>query len=92
MNADSAIGWASTVVLLATLLTQMHNEWRAGTARHVSAWLFVGQCIASVGFLVYSVRVGSPVFIASNALILAVAIAGQVLTAYLKKHPRTKER
>lgn len=88
MKADDAIGWISTGILIVTLLQQMWAQWKKGTATGVSPWLFVGQCAASLGFLIYSVRVGSAVFVVSNALILATAIAGQALTLYLKRHPR----
>ena len=88
MTPQDALGWSSTAVLLITLLQQMWTQWKKGTAANVSPWLFVGQCVASAGFLIYSVMVGSAVFVASNALILVTAIAGQALTLYLKRHPR----
>ncbi|HEX3895687.1 MAG TPA: hypothetical protein VHW73_05720 [Rudaea sp.] len=79
------IGWTSTVVLLATLLAQIYRQWRIGKADEVSPALFVGQCIASAGFLTYSVLVGSVVFIVSNALILAIALAGEVVRRILMR-------
>lgn len=46
----------------------------------MSHWLFLGQCAASVGFIVYSALVDNWVFIVTNACILATAVAGQVIT------------
>ena len=73
------LGWISTAVLFATLLAQILRQWKIGKAEEVSHWLFAGQCAASVGFLIYSVLVGSVVFIVSNAMILAIALAGEVM-------------
>ena len=44
------IGWASSAILLATLVRQVRKQWREGTSEGVSRWLFVGQTAASAGF------------------------------------------
>jgi len=75
------IGWAASVVLLATLIRQIATQLRDASARGVSRWLFIGQITASLGFVTYSAMVGDWVFIATNACILVTAITGQVLTA-----------
>jgi MtN3 and saliva related transmembrane protein len=77
----AAIGWASTGILLATLLRQVHTEWKARTTAGLSKWLFTGQVAASLGFATYSYLLGNWVFLGSNLAILAVAILGQVLYA-----------
>ena len=88
MNKDVLslwFGWSSTVVLLVTLLAQIVRQWRIGKADEVSPALFVGQCAASVGFIVYSALVGSLVFVVSNVLILIIALAGEIVRRILMK-------
>lgn len=71
-----AIGWAASVVLLATMMRQVWSQWRNGTAAGVSSWLFVGQVAASTGFTVYSLLLGNAVFIVTNGLMLVNAVIG----------------
>ena len=46
------------------------------SSKGVSPWLFIGQCIASTGFLIYSWLVQDVVFIVTNALLLISAATG----------------
>ncbi len=71
-----AIGWLSSLVLLLTIGTQIHRQWRERTSEGVSPWLFVGQMIASAGFSVYSALVHDWVFIVTNGLMLVSAAVG----------------
>jgi uncharacterized protein with PQ loop repeat len=82
----NAIGWFSTLVLLATLIRQVVVQWNDKNSKGVSAWLFVGQLTSSLGFIAYSVLVGNKIFVITNTLIAAVAVVGEL--AYL----RTKKR
>jgi MtN3 and saliva related transmembrane protein len=75
-----AIGWASSLVLLATIATQIHKQWRARSSEGVSKWLFVGQSAASLGFIVYSWLVHNWVFVVTNALLLVAGVAGFLIT------------
>jgi hypothetical protein len=68
------------MVLLATLGRQVVKQAREGTGEGVSRWLFAGQTTASVGFTAYSILLGNWVFTVTNALILASAIAGLVIS------------
>jgi hypothetical protein len=70
------IGWGSSLILLATIVTQVRKQWRERTTRGVSKWLFFGQAAASLGFTWYSVRVGNWVFSVTNALLLVSALFG----------------
>jgi len=88
-TSANLLGWASTAVLFATLLAQILRQWKLGKAEEVSPWLFAGQCAASVGFLIYSALVGSVVFIVSNALILAIALAGEVIRRMLMRRQKS---
>jgi MtN3 and saliva related transmembrane protein len=81
-----ALGWASSMMLLATLIAQVVRQWRAPSVEGVSWVLFAGQIAASVGFVSYSLLIRNNVFIVTNSLILATAIAGQII--YLRKRRR----
>lgn len=79
------IGWASSLVLLATLVKQVYKQWKEGTGEGISKWLFVGQLAASTGFTVYSYLVGNWVFTVTNGLLTANNIVGIILYFYFKK-------
>ncbi|MET3931666.1 MtN3 and saliva related transmembrane protein [Lysobacter sp. OAE881] len=83
MNPD-VIGWLASIVLLATLIRQVVTMARDPEAKGVSRWLFIGQCVASVGFVAYSAMVGNKVFVATNVAILITAIVGQCIVARRK--------
>jgi len=80
---ENIVGWGSTLILIATLCAQIGKELASGKATNVSPWLFVGQCAASLGFLIYSLLVGNAVFVVSNALILATALTGEGVRRWL---------
>jgi uncharacterized protein with PQ loop repeat len=70
------VSWASSIILLLTIIKQIHKQWSEGDSKGVSKWLFIGQFAASAGFVVYSVMVRNWVFIATNALMALSAIVG----------------
>jgi uncharacterized protein with PQ loop repeat len=82
------IGWASSIILLMTLVKQVYKQWSEGTGEGVSKWLFVGQLFASVGFTVYSYLVGNWVFTVTNGLLTVNNIVGIILYFYFRKNPR----
>lgn len=79
------LGWASSVVLLLTIGTQILKQWRERSARGVSGWLFIGQTVASAGFTLYSALIENWVFTATNALLLVSAIVGWIVTKRFKR-------
>jgi len=79
------IGWTSSVILLLTLIKQVHKQWKDGTSEGISTWLFIGQLLASVGFTVYSYLVGSWVFMVTNGLLTINNIFGIYLYFYFRK-------
>lgn len=91
MTPLDLVGWAATLILVATLLRQIRTQWRAPDVQAVSAWLFVGQISASLLFVVYSLALGNYVFVATNTLVLLTAVAGQVLQT-LKRRRLQRER
>jgi uncharacterized protein with PQ loop repeat len=84
------IGWSAAIVLLATLSRQVYTQWRDRNSQGVSRWLFVGQCAASVLFIIYSWLLGSWVFVVTNALILVTAIVGEAI--YLRNRRAGRKR
>jgi hypothetical protein len=57
------------------------------SSKGVSPWLFIGQCIASTGFLIYSWLVQDVVFIGTNALLLVSAAAFGILVRHRQIKP-----
>lgn len=74
-----AIGWLSNLLLLMTMGKQVHTQWKTGSSKGVSRWLFIGQLATSTGFVIYSFLLGNWVFVSSNVLLLFVALIGQWL-------------
>lgn len=86
---SEAIGWFSSFVLVLTIGNQVYKQWKSGTSKGVSKWLFVGQITASTGFTIYSVMVDNWVFVVTNALLLVSALLGM---AIVMKHRRAERR
>ncbi|QWT20758.1 hypothetical protein KPL74_01820 [Bacillus sp. NP157] len=82
------LGWMASLILLSTIARQIWRQAHARTVEAVSKWLFIGQMTASLLYLVYSILVKNPVFIASNAALLLTGITGQVI--YLRRRRRTQ--
>jgi MtN3 and saliva related transmembrane protein len=76
------IGWASSIILLLTLIKQVYKQWKDGETEGVSRWLFIGQLLASVGFTVYSYQVGNWVFTVTNGILTLNNIIGIALYFY----------
>ena len=79
------IGWASSIILLMTLIKQVYKQWKEGTGEGVSKWLFAGQVCASVGFTIYSYLVGNWVFTITNAVLTINNIVGLWLSFYFRR-------
>ena len=60
------LGWASSLILLATLVKQVHKQWKDRTSEGISKLLFIGQLAASIGFTIYSLATGSWIFAFTN--------------------------
>lgn len=78
------VGWASSLLLLLTISTQIAKQWRERSGKGVSVWLFIGQAGASLGFVVYSALLKNWVFTVTNALMFLSALVGWQLTAHFK--------
>lgn len=78
------VGWSASLVLAVTLIHQIYRQWKDNSAEGVSVWLFVGQALANVGFLIYSVHQRDWVFCFTNGLLLITNLVGYLLT--LRQH------
>jgi MtN3 and saliva related transmembrane protein len=83
------VGWFSAVVLILTISRQVLTQWRTGSTAGVSHWLFIGQVVASIGFVIYSVLVENWVFVVANTCILLTAVVGQCI--YLRNRHRDQD-
>lgn len=83
------LGWSASAVLLSTLVGQIVAQWRERSVRGVSPWLFSGQILASVGFVIYSALVDNLVFVFTNVAILATALVGQAVYRRNARRERT---
>jgi len=79
------IGWASSLILLATLIKQVYKQWKEGTGEGVSKWLFIGQLCASAGFTVYSFLVKNWIFTITNAILTINNLFGIGLYFYFRR-------
>jgi uncharacterized protein with PQ loop repeat len=82
------IGWLSSFTLVLTIGTQIHAQWKKGTSKGVSPYLFLGQMAASTGFLIYSILLSSWVFIVTNGLMLLGAMVGLALVMVHRRQAR----
>lgn len=86
------VGWASSAVLLATIVYQVRRHWLAEDNGGVSRILYFGQLAASTGFVIYSWQVGERVFVVTNALLLATALFGVAIHHRNERRARREGR
>jgi len=79
------LGWASSIILLITLVKQVHKQWKDRTSEGISKFLFVGQLAASIGFTVYSVLTESWVFAVTNGALILNNLVGIWMYFHFKK-------
>ena len=84
------IGWSASLILVATIATQVYRQWQQGSSKGVSKWLFIGQIAASSGFLVYSVLIHDMVFIFTNALMVFSAVVGLIIVFWHRRRNPTE--
>ena len=75
----NAIGWASSLTLLITVVVQIRRQWQSGSNKGVSKWLFIGQLTASVGFMVFSILTSNLVFTITNAMLTLGNLGGIII-------------
>lgn len=90
MASVEVLGWASSAVLVLTIGQQVWKQWKEGTSKGVSRWLFLGQMAASLGFTAYSWLVKNWVFVATNALMLGNALLGYGIVLRHRRRERLR--
>lgn len=83
-----ALGWVSSAILVVTIAHQVLKQWREGTSKGVSTWLFAGQIGASLGFTIYSVLIHSWVFVITNGLMVLNGLLGYAITVRHRRRGR----
>lgn len=87
-----AIGWISSVILVATLSKQVYKQWHEGSSEGVSGWLFIGQIAASSGFALYSWQVRNWVFIVTNSLMIVNGVLGYLIVLRHRRRAARTQR
>ncbi len=90
MKPVDVLGWASSFILLLTLLRQVYVQWKTESVAGVSKWLFLGQLAASTGYTIYSFLLHNWVYVCSNIAILFTALMGEGL--YLRNRRIVERR
>ncbi|PZU26903.1 MAG: hypothetical protein DI584_10620 [Stenotrophomonas sp.] len=88
MQTES-VGWAASVILLATLIRQIVKHANAEHPETISTWLFVGRAAASTPFVIYSALVGNVIFVVTNSCLLLTALAGQWVSRSKRRRARS---
>jgi uncharacterized protein with PQ loop repeat len=88
VNSLELVGWSASLILIITLMRQVYTQWRTRAIGGLSKWLFVGQCTASAGYVVYSVMLHNWVYVSSNIAILITALVGEFL--YMRNRRRAQ--
>lgn len=78
MNWVEWIGWSGSLMLMATVGSQVWKQIRQKNCEGVSRFLFIGQLITSALFLAYAWMLDNPVFVFSNAFLILAALVGHV--------------
>ncbi len=79
------VGWLSGTILVPSLFRQTYTQWKTGTSKGVSQWLYWGSLTSSTGFVFYSLVLGNRVFIVTNSLLVLDNILGLII---LYRHRR----
>jgi uncharacterized protein with PQ loop repeat len=85
MKPNDLLGWAASLILLLTILFQIHKQIQSRSAEGVSRFLFIGQIVASVGLALYSYNLGNWVFTALNVVMICTNCVGFYFTNKFKK-------
>jgi uncharacterized protein with PQ loop repeat len=72
-------GWLAAGILVITLVSQVHKNWKEKKLKGVNPMLYWGQAAASLLFTIYSYDIGSWVFVVTNAIGFISAMIGVYL-------------
>lgn len=85
MSSNDLLGWAASLILIATIVTQVRKQIRERTSQGVSIYLFAGQIVSSLGLIVYSYNLENWVFTFMNAVLLVANVTGFYFTQKFKR-------
>lgn len=85
LEPADGVGYASSLLLLVTISQQITRQWKSGTSKGVSVWLFVGQLVASIGFTVYSALIENMLFVVTNSALAVAAVVGLGIVLYHRR-------
>jgi hypothetical protein len=87
MNSEW-LGWLSSFILCLTIGKQLHTQYKQGTSQGVSKWLYLGQFMAEIGFIAYSLIVRNWVFVFTNSVLLLENVAGVLLIRHQRRRKK----
>ncbi|HXG95012.1 MAG TPA: PQ-loop domain-containing transporter [Blastocatellia bacterium] len=70
------LGWTAAIILVVTLFAQVRKNLKEKRLKGVNPMLYYGQAIASLCFTIYSISIGSIIFVITNSLVLLSAMIG----------------
>ena len=79
-------GWASSIILLVTLVRQVYTQWRTHQRLGYPSGSLSASAPHRSGYIVYSFLLHNWVYVSSNIAILITAIVGEGL--YLRNRRR----
>lgn len=79
------IGWLSATVLALTISSQVYTQWRSKSSAGVSNWFFIGQMLASLGFVAYSSLLENWVFVWTNSFNFMAALLGHSIQRHNRR-------
>jgi len=84
------IGWAASVLVLVTTVGQIHKQWKSGTSKGVTPWLFIGNFAAATLFEVYAFLIHNLIYIVTNLLMLVASAIGLLILLWHRRKENGK--
>jgi len=82
---SEVIGWVASFLLIASIGKQLHKQWTERTSVGVSKWLFLGQVVAEIGFVIYSYLGRNWVFLFTNTGLLIENLIGFAIVLHFRR-------
>ena len=85
------IGWAASVLVLVTTVGQICKQWKSGTSKGVSPWLFIGNFAAAALFEVYALLIHNLIYMVTNLLMLVASVIGLLILLWHRRRDQRKQ-
>lgn len=69
-DAKDILGWTSSFILVFTIGFQLYRQSQSQSKKKVSKFLYLGQLLANIGFVFYSILLDNKVFIFTNSILV----------------------